>query len=140
MSTSLRLLILIGGAFVAVVLFFVFRGDDENGTQAQTTTATTTTPTTTGSTTTVQEPAPKVFRINTTVPGIKRVSVEQNRRVIMIVVADSTQEVHLHGYDLTSVVTAERPGGFNFRADEPGRFEIEFEGSGQQIAELTVTP
>jgi hypothetical protein len=138
-STSLRFLILIAGAFAAVVLFFVFRGDDDNGTQAQTT-PTTTTPTTTGSTTTVQEPTPKVFRINTTVPGIKRVSVEQDRRVIMIVVADSTQEVHLHGYDLTSMVTAERPGGFNFRADEPGRFEIEFEGSGEQIAELTVTP
>jgi hypothetical protein len=138
-STSLRLLILIAGAFAVVVLFFVFRGDDDNGTQAQTT-PTTTTPTTTGSTTTVQEPTPKVFRINTTVPGIKRVSVEQDRRVIMIVVADSTQEVHLHGYDLTSMVTAERPGGFNFRADEPGRFEIEFEGSGEQIAELTVTP
>jgi hypothetical protein len=139
-STPLRLLILIAGAFAAVVLFFVFRGDDDNGTQAQTTPTTTTTPTATGSTTTVQEPTPKVFRINTTVPGIKRVSVEQDRRVIMIVVADSTQEVHLHGYDLTSMVTADRPGGFNFRADEPGRFEIEFEGSGEQIAELTVTP
>jgi hypothetical protein len=135
-STPLRLLIVIAGAFAAVVLFFVFRGDEGNGTQAQTTTQ----QTTTGSTTTVQEPTPKVFRINTTVPGIKRVSVEQGRRVIMIVVADSTQEVHLHGYDLKSVVTAERPGGFNFRARLPGRFEIEFEGSGEQIAELTVTP
>jgi hypothetical protein len=139
-STSLRLLILIAGAFAAVVLFFVLRGDDDNGSQAQATTPTATGSTTTGSTTTVQEPTPQVFRINTRVPGIKRISVEQDRRVIIIVVADSTQEVHLHGYDLKSVVTAERPGGFNFRADEPGRFEIEFEGSGEQIAELTVTP
>jgi hypothetical protein len=137
-STSLRLLIVIAGAFVAVVLFFVFRRDDDGGSQAQATTPNTTT--TTGTTSTAQEPPPRVFRINTTVPGIKRVSVEQDRRLIMIVVADSTQEVHLHGYDLKSMVTAERPGGFNFRADEPGRFEIEFEGSGQQIAELTVNP
>jgi hypothetical protein len=136
MSTPLRLLILIAGVFAAVVLFFVFQGEDDSGSQAQTTTQ----QTTTGSTATVQEPTPKVFRINTTVPGIKRVSVEQGRRVIIIVVADSTQEVHLHGYDLKSMVTAERPGGFNFRARLPGRFEIEFEGSGEQIAELTVTP
>jgi hypothetical protein len=136
-STSLRLLILIAGAFAAVVLFFVFRDDDDNGTQAQTATQQSTTG---SSTTTVQEPTPKVFRIDATVPGIKRVSVEEGRRVIMIVVADSTQEVHLHGYDLKSMVTAERPGGFNFRARLPGRFEIEFEGSGEQIAELTVTP
>jgi hypothetical protein len=136
LSTSLRLLILLAGAFAAVVLFFVFRGDDDNASQAQTTAQ----QTTTRSTTTVQHPTPKVFRINTTVPGIKRLSVALNRRVIMVVVADSTQEVHLHGYDLKSVVTAQRPGGFNFRARLPGRFEIEFEGSGEQIAELTVTP
>jgi hypothetical protein len=136
LSTSLRLLILLAGAFAAVVLFFVFRGDDDNASQAQTTAQ----QTTTRSTTTVQQPTPKVFRINTTVPGIKRLSVALNRRVIMVVVADSTQEVHLHGYDLKSVVTAQRPGGFNFRARLPGRFEIEFEGSGEQIAELTVTP
>jgi hypothetical protein len=135
-STALRLLILIAGAFVAVVLFFVFRGDDDGGSQAQATTNTTTT----GTTSTAQEPPPKVFRINTTVPGIKRISVKQDRRVIIVVVADSTQEVHLHGYDLKSVVTSARPARFNFRADEPGRFEIEFEGSGQQIAELTVNP
>jgi hypothetical protein len=135
-STALRLLILIAGAFVAVVLFFVFRGDDDGGSQAQATTNTTTT----GTTSTAQEPPPKVFRINTTVPGIKRISVKQDRRVIIVVVADSTQEVHLHGYDLKSVVTSARPAGFNFRADEPGRFEVEFEGSGQQIAELTVNP
>jgi hypothetical protein len=136
-STALRLLILIAGAFVAVVLFFLFRGDDDGGSQAQ---ATTPTPTATGTTSTAQEPPPKVFRINTTAPGIKRISVKQDRRVIIVVVADSTQEVHLHGYDLKSVVTSARPAGFNFRADEPGRFEIEFEGSGQQIAELTVNP
>jgi hypothetical protein len=136
LSTSLRLLILLAGAFAAVVLFFVFRGDDDNASQAQTTAQ----QTTTRSTTTVQQPTPKVFRINTTVPGIKRLSVALNRRVIMVVVADNTQEVHLHGYDLKSVVTAQRPGGFNFRARLPGRFEIEFEGNGEQIAELTVTP
>jgi hypothetical protein len=136
-STSLRLLILIGGAFVAVALFFVFRGDDDSSSGAQ---ATKPTPTATGTTSTAQEPPPTVFRINTKVPGIKRISVKQDRRVSIIVVADSTQEVHLHGYDLKSVVTAKRPGGFNLRADEPGRFEIEFEGSGEQIAELTVNP
>jgi hypothetical protein len=134
-SGRLRLLILIVGAFAAVVLFFAFRDDGDNGTQAQPR------PLSPGSTTsTAQEPTPKVFRINTRVPGIKRISVKQDRRVIIIIVADSTEEVHLHGYDLKTLVTAERPGGISFRADMPGRFEIEFEDSGDQIAELTVTP
>jgi hypothetical protein len=127
--------ILIAGAVVAVVLFFVFRGDDNGGSQAQTTA-----PTPATTTSNAPEPPPMVFRINTKVPGIKRVEVKQDRRVTIIVVVDRTQEVHIHGYDLKATMTPERPGGFSFRADEPGRFEIEFEGSGQQIAELTVSP
>jgi hypothetical protein len=136
-STSLRLLVLLAGVVAAVVLFFVFRGDDDNGKQAQ---ATTTSATGTSTAETAEEPPPTVFRINTRTPGIKRISVHQDRRVIIIVSADRTEEVHLHGYDLKSDVTPERPARFSFRADEPGRFEIEFEDSGEQIAELSVNP
>jgi hypothetical protein len=135
-STSLRLLVLVGGAVAAVVLFFVFRGDDDNGRQERATPPTTTT----GTTETLLEPPPKVFRIDTRTPGIKRISVNQDRRVVIIVAADRTEEVHVHGYDLKSDVTPARPARFSFRAREPGRFEIEFEGSGEEIAELSVNP
>jgi len=135
-SARWRLLIVIAGAVAAVVLFFVFRGDDDNGKQERATPATTTT----GTTETLLEPPPKVFRIDTRRPGIKRLSVDQDRRVIIIVAADTSEEVHLHGYDIKSGVTAQRPARLSFRADEPGRFEIEFEDSGEQIAELTVKP
>ena len=134
-SWALRLLLLIGGVFAAVVLFFAFRDDGDNGTQARPQT-----PIPGSTTSTAQEPPPKVFRINTRVPGIKRVAVKKDRRVIIIVVGDSTEDVHLHGYDMKALMTAERPARFSFRADEAGRFEIEFEDSGDEIAELTVTP
>jgi hypothetical protein len=132
LRTSWRLLILAAGVVAAVVLFFVFRGEDDNGKQAQSTTPTTTE--------NPREPRPAVFRINTRTPGIKRIAVNQDRPVVIIVAADRAEEVHLHGYDLKSDVTPNRPARFSFRADEPGRFEIEFEGSGEQIAELTVNP
>ncbi|HET7856607.1 MAG TPA: hypothetical protein VFL41_09135 [Gaiellaceae bacterium] len=135
MSWGLRLLILIGGVFAAVVLFFAFRDNGDNGTQAQPQT-----PSAASTTSTAQEQPPKVFRINTRVPGIKRISIKKDRRVIIIVVGDSTEEVHLHGYDMKALMTPERPAGFSLRADEAGRFEIEFEDSGDEIAELTVTP
>jgi hypothetical protein len=136
MSTSARLLVLAAGAVAAVVLFIVFRGDGDDGEQAQATT----TAGTTSTTETAQEPQPTIFRINTRTPGIKRISVKQDERVVIIVAADRSEEIHLHGYDLKAEATAARPGRIAFRADQPGRFEIEFEGSGEQIAELTVNP
>ena len=136
MSTLLRLLVIVGGAAAAVVLFFVFRGGDDNGKQKRATPPTTTA----GTTETLLEPPPKVFRINTRTPGIKRISANQDRRVVIVVTADRTEEVHVHGYDLKAEVAPARPATFAFRARLPGRFEIEFEGSGEQIAELTVNP
>jgi hypothetical protein len=134
-SASLRLLLLIAGALVAVALFFVFRGDDDGGSQAQ---ATTTTGTTQATQTDVERPA--VFNIDARTPEIKRISVKRNRMVVIVVTTDRSEVVHLHGYDLKSDATPRRPARIAFRADQPGRFEIELEESGEQIAELTVTP
>jgi hypothetical protein len=132
-SASLRLLLLIAGALVAVALFFVFRGDDDGGSQA-----TTTTGTTQATQTDVERPA--VLNIDARTPEIKRISVNRNRMVVIVVTTDRSEVVHLHGYDLKSDATPRRPARIAFRADQPGRFEIELEESGEQIAELTVTP
>ena len=48
--------------------------------------------------------------------------------------------VHVHGYDLMRDVAPGKPAELTFRATIPGRFEVELEERGLQIAELTVRP
>ena len=72
--------------------------------------------------------------------GIERPSVKKGNRVRLRVRSDVADEVHLHGYDLSANVAAGGSATIAFTADVAGRFEIELEGSGVQIAELTVTP
>ena len=68
-----------------------------------------------------------------------RVEVELGSVVAISVESDVAEEIHLHGYD---VLVDIEPGGsaiLRFTADVPGRFEIEFERSGEFIAELEVS-
>jgi len=50
------------------------------------------------------------------------------------------EEVHVHGYDLKKDVKAGRTAAMVFKATIDGIFEIEFEHSAKQIAELRVDP
>ena len=50
------------------------------------------------------------------------------------------EEVHIHGYDITKDVKAGQTARISFKATIDGIFEIEFEHSGTQIAELRVDP
>jgi hypothetical protein len=133
-SARWRLLVVIAGAVAAVVLFFVFRGDGEDGNEKAETARTGTS----------ERLAPQETILRITIRGassqIMRATVPKGRRVVVIVSADRSDEVHVHGYDLEADVTPSRPARIAFRADESGRFEIEFENSGEQIAELTVNP
>ncbi|MEH3053259.1 MAG: hypothetical protein PGN13_04515 [Patulibacter minatonensis] len=54
--------------------------------------------------------------------------------------ADTTQEVHVHGYDKAFDVPAGQTKSYSLKASIAGIFEIEFEESGTQIGELTVEP
>ena len=72
--------------------------------------------------------------------GIARDSVARGRIVVITVNSDVADEVHLHGYDLTADVAPGAPATIRFTADAPGRFELELEQSGVQIAELEVRP
>jgi hypothetical protein len=134
-----------------VSLFFALRPDDDDGDAAPATTAETTAPvtteappeTTTAATTTQ---GPGTVRITYTITGgvpeggIARDSVARGRIVVITVTSDVGDEVHLHGYDLTAEVAPGAPATIRFTADAPGRFEIELEQSGVQIAELEVRP
>ena len=55
--------------------------------------------------------------------------------------SDVADEVHVHGYDLMADVAPGQAGARSqFTANLTGRFEIELEDRGKQIAQLTVLP
>ena len=104
---------------------------------ATTTTATTTAP----ATTTTEGPRTITVVVKNAVPegGIERATVAKGDKVVLVVRSDVADEVHLHGYDLSTDVPAGGVGKIAFVANVPGRFEAELEQRGVKIAELTVT-
>jgi hypothetical protein len=166
MNPNLRSVALIAASLGLVVsLFIALREDDEEPTAATTTVATTTatteqTTTTTEPTETTTEPSPTTteppataapppervvtIRINVVggrpEGGIRRASVRRGRQVVLIVTADVTDHVHLHGYDLMADVAPGAPAEIRFRATIPGRFEIELEDRRIPIGDLEVRP
>ncbi|HWL32258.1 MAG TPA: hypothetical protein VNP89_01530 [Gaiellaceae bacterium] len=157
MSPEFRKVALIAAALgLLVSLFFALRPDDDDDDAAATTatqtvtTAPTTTevppPTTTEQvTTTAPPPQPTVVRARIVVPGdtaptVKRFSVQRDRQVVLVVESALTDHVHLHGYDLMADVAPGAPATIRFKANAPGRFEIELEDRGLEIGELEVRP
>lgn len=156
-----RLLIIAGGLAAVVVLFILLRpGDDGDEaapatTQSQTTTAAETETETAAETETAPPPPPpppapkpkpqvSVIRITIRggkpVGGIERPKVKKGRQVRFVVRSDVADHVHVHGYDLMRDVAPDKPATIAFRATIPGRFEVELEDRGLQIAELEVRP
>jgi hypothetical protein len=127
-------------AVVAVVLFVALRpgeGESEPAATATTTTATTT------------KPKPKPVRPAATaiavrggkvVGGIAHPKVRRGEIVRLVVRSDVHDHVHVHGYDLMRDVAPGKPARLSFEATVAGRFEIELEEAGLQIAELEVKP
>jgi ABC-type glycerol-3-phosphate transport system substrate-binding protein len=118
----------------------------ETATSAATTEAETTTEqTTTQETTTTQEKEQPV-RVSVVIVGgvpkggIVREKVSKGDRVVLVVTSDVADEVHVHGYDISRDVDAGDAVRIAFVAKIPGRFEVELENRGVQIADLTVGP
>ena len=72
--------------------------------------------------------------------GVKTVSFEKNDQVVLKVNSDVADEIHVHGYDLMKDVEKGGSVTFKFKATIEGRFEVELEDAGTQIANLEVTP
>lgn len=70
--------------------------------------------------------------------GIARPKVKKGDKVLLVVRSDTADEIHLHGYDISREIAAGGTARIAFVAKIPGRFEIELENSGVQLAELTV--
>jgi heme/copper-type cytochrome/quinol oxidase subunit 2 len=102
-------------------------------------------PTTAREPTTTTEPDPEitVVAIETTggaVEVVQRFDVPLNELVRVVVTADVTDEIHVHGYDLHADISPGFAAVLEFVAHIPGVFEIELEESGALIAELKVAP
>ena len=159
--------VVLGGLAVLLIVFVVLRGNDDNSgssSSAPQTTATSTgadstasdpaststaTPTsstgstsTSTSTATTPEPAVQTVRVVNGQPagGIKTISYTKGDQIRLKVQSDTADEIHVHGYDLKKDVTAGGSVEFDFKATIEGRFEVELENAGTQIAMLEVDP
>jgi hypothetical protein len=143
-----RIALVVGTLVLVLVLFLALRpGDDDESagtTTAATTSAQTTTPATTDATTTTAPAGPRRIRVTvrggTVAGGVQTVRVEQGEQVVLVVRADVSDEVHLHGYDRMADVAPDAPAQLGFRATIPGRFEVELEDRKLRILELEVRP
>jgi hypothetical protein len=72
--------------------------------------------------------------------GVRRLEFQKGDRIRFKVQSDVADEIHVHGYDLMKDVTAGGSVSFSFAGTIEGRFEIELENAGTQIAELEVKP
>jgi heme/copper-type cytochrome/quinol oxidase subunit 2 len=126
-----------------VVLFVLLRPENNSDRSMTRTVETTSTNQTTRSGT---PPARTRTRVTITVRGggvvggIRRVTLPQRARVELFVASDVADDVHLHGYDLSRDVAPGAPVRLRFTATTAGRFEVELEQRGLQIAEITVRP
>ena len=123
-------------------------GDEESITTTETTTTQTTQTTNETQPTTVTDSTPEEGTAVVTVivengaprGGIVRETVDKGDRVLLVVRSDVSDHVHLHGYDIMRDVSPGQPARLRFKATIPGRFEVELEDQGFQIADITVNP
>jgi hypothetical protein len=87
-------------------------------------------------------PAVRTIRVVNGRPagGVRRLEYQRGDRIRFKVQSDVTDEVHVHGYDVSKNVSAGSSVTFSFTANIEGRFEIELENAHTQIAELEVKP
>jgi hypothetical protein len=105
------------------------------------TTSTTTGPATTAKPTTTADATPVIeVRVagGKVQGGVRRERVKLGEAVVLRVVADVADEVHLHGYDKSADVAPGKPAQIRFTADVPGVWEVELEQRKQKLIELEV--
>jgi hypothetical protein len=74
------------------------------------------------------------------VQGPTRFMVTQDDRVRIVVHADVTDEVHLHGYDLLADVSPSDPARLDFVANVAGVFDCELHHVGELLFQLEIVP
>jgi len=130
-------------AVVAVVIFATSGGDEEQETAGTAATATATAtpsateePSETSTPTPTQTPEPPLLQAG----KVAKLRYSEGDTVRFRVRSDEPEEVHVHGYDIKKDLEAGETATMSFKATITGIFEIEFEESAEQIAELRVDP
>jgi hypothetical protein len=140
MSRTSRIVAAAGTLVVLAIAFVVLSpgGDDA------------TPPATTSTTSSVAAPPPPartpkptsiVVRAGKPVGGIRKIELRKgSRAIIQVSSPDTSDEIHIHGYDLKKDLAAGGNVRFTFTAKTDGVYEIELEDAGVQIAQLVVEP
>ncbi|HWC25153.1 MAG TPA: hypothetical protein VG474_01095 [Solirubrobacteraceae bacterium] len=85
--------------------------------------------------------APIRVRAGRPLGGVQTITVRRGERArIEVSSPDTTDEVHVHGYDISRQLNAGGRARLSFEADAEGVYEIELEGSHTQIGRLVVEP
>jgi hypothetical protein len=142
LSRSTRILVLVGTLVVLVIAFVALRPGHDDGPTAATATA----PPASTSTTAAPPPAAPtptytriVVRERKPLGGVQRIKVRKGEQVRIVVSSpDTSDEIHLHGYDLKRALEAGGSVRFSFRATADGIYEIELERARVKLAELVV--
>jgi heme/copper-type cytochrome/quinol oxidase subunit 2 len=157
-STGARIAIVIAAAAAIIVLFVVLQ--DDGGDEPEPTTTEVTAPSEDGEgaagssiVNPTDEPKPKPdpeprveklkVEVEGTAPvgGVQEFELDKGQKAeLLVTTPDTTDHVHLHGYDLFADLAPGQPAKIEFTADIDGQFEAELEDSVVPIAELTVNP
>jgi FtsP/CotA-like multicopper oxidase with cupredoxin domain len=142
-TTAQRIGILAAGIVALIVAFVLLRpGGDGGGSTAPSGSSSRAASAPAASAPPAAAPAVKTVRVVNGQPqgGIKTLSFQKGDRVRLRVVSDVADEIHVHGYDLKKDVAKGGSVQFSFPATIEGRFEVELENAGIQIANLEVRP
>jgi hypothetical protein len=71
-------------------------------------------------------------------PSPRRVEVEKDSQVRLLVTSDVDDELHVHGYQIEAELEAGRPTAVEFAADQTGLFEVETHESELELLQLEV--
>jgi len=149
MSSGARLSFLAIAVVILVVAFVALRpSSDDPETTADAPTATATaTATSTPDAAETETPTPTPTPKPTVDPGpvltgskVVKLRYDKGETVRFQVRSPEDEEVHVHGYDIKKDVKAGQTTPMSFKATIDGIFEIEFEHSAKQIAELRIDP
>jgi FtsP/CotA-like multicopper oxidase with cupredoxin domain len=144
MSSSRNRLLLAAAAIVVLIVAFIALqpGDDPEPAAAPVTAAATTPVEPVASTPADTAPAPKPAVTYVTLQSgkIAKIKVKQGDVVRVQVTSPKAEELHIHGYDIAKDLPAGQLEKVAFTAKLAGIFEMEYEGAGEQLAELTVEP
>jgi len=134
-------------AVVAIIVLTVGAGsddtttDDSANTSAQQTATATATPTAEdGQEDSTPTPTPKPQPPLLQAGKVAKLRFDEGETVRFRVRSDKPEHVHIHGYDIVKDVEPGKTANVAFKATITGIFEVEFEDSAEEIAELRVDP